>query len=89
MQHHSFFRNYLPVFKSYHLSYCTWDTFDFPNPSSLKDEPAIASLEIFFNILKFKLGFEAWGNETKEITLRLRNDKLISFVLFPLASGPC
>ena len=59
MQHHSFFSNCLPVFKSYHLSYCTWDTFDFPNPSSLKDEPAIASLEIFFQYIEIQTGL--WG----------------------------
>ena len=35
-------------------------------------------------VLKFRLGNEAWGNKTKEIILRLRNEYLyIPFVLFP------
>ena len=42
-----------------------------------------------FDISKFKLGSEAWGNKTKEIASRLRDERLIYFVLFPLASEPC
>ena len=41
-----------------------------------------------FDISKFKLGSEAWGNKTKEIASRLRDERLIYFVLFPLASEP-
>ena len=41
-----------------------------------------------FDISKFKLGSEAWGNKTKEIASSLRDERLIYFVLFPLASEP-
>ena len=40
-------------------------------------------------MLKFRLGTEAWGNKTKEITFRLSNEKYISFVFFPRAPEPC
>ena len=42
-----------------------------------------------FYMLKFKLGSEACGNKTKEITSRLRGKQLIFFILFPLTSEPC
>ena len=42
-----------------------------------------------FDISKFKLGSEAWGNKTKEIASRLRDERLIYFVLFHLDSEPC
>ena len=41
-----------------------------------------------FDILKFILGSEAWGNKTKELILRLSNESYISFVSFPQASEP-
>ena len=41
-----------------------------------------------FDILKFILGSEAWGNKTKEITLRSSIELFISFVLFHQASEP-
>ena len=45
--------------------------------------------EAIFYMLKFKLGSEACGNKTKEITSRLRGKQLIFFILFPLTSEPC
>ena len=42
-----------------------------------------------FDISKFKLGSEAWENKTKKIESRLRDERLIYFVLFPPASEPC
>ena len=39
--------------------------------------------ETIFDILEFIRGSEAWGNKTKEMSL-----KMISFVLFPQASQP-
>ena len=41
-----------------------------------------------FDILKFILGSEAWGNNTKETYHSLLSLKMISFVLFPQASQP-
>ena len=41
-----------------------------------------------FDILKFILGSEAWGNKTKETYHSLLSLKMISFVLFPQASQP-
>ena len=43
---------------------------------------------IIFDMLKFILGTEAWGNKTKEVILRLRNESYISFVSFLQASEP-
>ena len=43
---------------------------------------------IIFDILKFILGSETWGNQTKEVYYLLLSLKMISFVLFPQASQP-
>ena len=42
----------------------------------------------FFDILKFILVSEVWGNKTKEMSYSLLSLKMISFVLFPQASQP-
>ena len=40
-------------------------------------------LRIDFDILKFIVSYEAWGNKTKEIYYSSLNLQMISFVLFP------
>ena len=39
--------------------------------------------QTIFDMLKFKLGCEAWGNKTKEMYYSLLTLKMISFILLP------
>ena len=61
----------------------------------------VYSSQTIFDILKFILGYEAWGNKTKEMYYSLSREdkalsslviinylKMISFVLFPQALKP-
>ena len=46
----------------------------------LSDNPSVTVVKYaIFDISKFKLGSEAWGNKTKEIASRLRDERLILF----------
>ena len=53
-------------------------------PANKRRDLKISKLkETNSDILKFRLGSEAWGNKTKEIILRLSNEKYISLVFSP------
>ena len=53
-------------------------------PANQRRDLKISKLkETNSDILKFRLGSEAWGNKTKEIILRLSNEKYISLVFSP------
>ena len=67
----------------YCLYCCRWPTFPQKENDSRSEENISKRMSVQFailKILKLKLGSEAWGNKTKEITSRLRDEWYISFV---------
>ena len=65
---------------------CRWPSFPRKENDSRSEENISKRMSVqlaILKILKLKLGSEAWGNKTKEITSRLRDEWYIPFVSPP------
>ena len=69
---------------------CRWPSFPRKENDSRSEENISKRMSVqlaILKILKLKLGSEAWGKKTKEITSRLRDEWYI-FLLFPPSPPP-